>query len=316
MEIFKIKTPGPYSTVQDGGRYGYQKFGIPPTGALDDFAYKAANLLVGNPEGAAVVESTVLGPEIEIMEEVDLAVTGAEAAVTLNNKSVPGWSSIRAKAGDSLKVGPVKTGCRSYLAVSGGIDVPLVMGSRSCYVGAKIGGYKGRILAKGDVLSRGEGALLERSRRMPGKYIPHHEKEIVLRAVPGPQDDFFDTGLEDFFGSEFIVSTNANRMGYRLEGPRILHKEGAAKSIISEPSLSGGVQIPPDGQAIILLVEQTVGGYTKIATVISTDINRVAQAMPGHKIRFEKTSLENAHRIYRNHQAHLLTIRQLLEDRS
>jgi len=313
MEIFKIKIPGPYSTVQDGGRYGYQRFGIPPTGALDHFAYSMANLLIGNPEGAAVVESTVVGPEIEILDEVDLAVTGADAAITLNNKSVSGWSSIRAKAGDILKLGPVKKGCRNYLAVSGGIDVPLVMGSRSCYVGAKIGGYKGRILAKGDVLSRGAGTLLERSRRMPEKYIPRYETEMVLRAVPGPQDDFFDTGLEDFFASEFLVSTNANRMGYRLEGPRILYKDGAAKSIISEPSLSGGVQIPPDGQAIILLVEQTVGGYTKIATVISSDITRVAQALPGHKIRFEKTKLEKAYTIYQERQKHLLNIKQMLE---
>jgi allophanate hydrolase subunit 2 len=131
--------------------------------------------------------------------------------------------------------------------------------------------------------------------------------------VEGPQSDYFDRGLVTFFGSEFSVSTHANRMGYRLDGPPVVHKEGVAKSIISEPSLPGGVQVTPDGQAIILLVEQTVGGYTKIATVISSDISRVAQTKPGDLIRFENTSLAEAHIIYRERQELLGTIKARLE---
>ena len=173
------------------------------------------------------------------------------------------------------------------------------MGSRSCYVGAEMGGYKGRIQARGDVLNRGDGPLLSRARSMPKDLIPVYLEETLLRAVEGPQSDYFDRGLQTFFESEFSVSPHANRMGYRLDGPPILHKEGVAKSIISEPSLPGGVQVTPDGQPIILLVEQTVGGYTKIATLVSSDISRVAQTKPGDRIRFEKTDLEKAHIIYR-----------------
>jgi antagonist of KipI len=298
MEVFKIVVPGPYTTVQDKGRFGYQQFGIPPTGALDRFAYRVANMLVGNAEDAAVLETTVMGPRMEVLAETDVAVTGGEAVITLNNQNVERWCSFRVKPGDVLSVGHVKSGCRSYVAITGGIGVPLVMGSRSCYVGAKIGGHEGRILAKGDILKRAEGRLLASHRQMPKALIPVYSSEVCLRAVPGPQDDFFDEGLSIFFRSEFTVSSNANRMGYRLEGPKIMHKEGLPKSIISEPSLPGGVQIPPDGQAIILLVEQTVGGYTKIATVISADIPRVAQSKPGDKIRFREVDLQAAHDVF------------------
>jgi allophanate hydrolase subunit 2 len=190
------------------------------------------------------------------------------------------------------------------------------MGSRSCYVGAKIGGKEGRVLVKDDILKRLEGALLGSPRQVPRGLIPSYVSHVSLRAVPGPQDDFFDEGLNTFFASEFAVSSNANRMGYRLEGPKIVHKEGVPKSIISEPSLPGGVQIPPDGQAIILLVEQTVGGYTKIATVISTDIPRVAQAKPGDTIRFEKVNLEAAHDAFKQQEQTLRKIKDQVSGRT
>jgi biotin-dependent carboxylase-like uncharacterized protein len=287
--------PGPYTTVQDAGRYGFQQFGIPPTGVLDQFAYRAANILIGNPEHAAVLETTVIGPQLEILSTTDIAVTGAEAPITLNTEPQRGWSTFRARPGDILNIGPVKNGCRCYVAVTGGIDVPLVMGSRSCYVAARIGGYEGRLLAKGDVLKRLEGRLLSQMRQVPEQAIPVYSPDINLRAVPGPQNDFFDEGMELFYRSGFTVSINANRMGYRLEGPQILQKNEMPKSIISEPSLPGGVQVPPDGQPIILLVEQTVGGYTKIATVISADLPLVAQAKPGDQIRFVKVDLADAY---------------------
>jgi antagonist of KipI len=313
MNVFKVIVPGPYTTVQDKGRFGYQQFGIPPTGALDRFAYRVANMLVGNPEDAAVLETTIMGPRMEVLTETDVAVTGGEAIITLNNQTVENWCSFRIKPGDVLSVGQVKRGCRSYLAVTGGIDVPLVMGSRSCYVSAKIGGHQGRILASDDILKRLDGELLHSPRQVPKTLIPQYASDISLRAIPGPQDDFFDEGLNTFFDSEFVVGSNANRMGYRLEGPKILHREGAPKSIISEPSLPGGVQIPPDGQAIILLVEQTVGGYTKIATVISTDIPSVAQAKPGDKIRFEIVKLETGKEAYYRQVKLLQDIREKVQ---
>jgi biotin-dependent carboxylase-like uncharacterized protein len=302
--------------VQASGRFGYQQFGVPVTGAVDPFAYRVANMLVGNREDAAVLETTVMGPRLEALAETDVAVTGGEAAVTLNNQDVETWRSFRVKRGDVLNIGQVKRGCRSYVALTGGIDVPVVMGSRSCYVGAALGGHQGRTLIKGDILKRVNGELLALPRQVPETLIPEYSSAISLRAVPGPQDDFFSPdGLNTFFGSEFVVSTKANRMGYRLRGPKIAHKAGVPESIISEPSLPGGVQILPDGQAIILLVEQTVGGYTKIATVISTDIACVAQAKPGDKIHFEKVTLESAHDAYRDRQETIQYLREQLTER-
>jgi biotin-dependent carboxylase-like uncharacterized protein len=299
MDAFNVLEPGPYTTVQDGGRYGYQQFGIPPTGALDQFAYRVANILVGNPEGAAVLESTVVGPRLEIVTEADIAVTGAEMPVTVNDQPMATWRAIRVRPGDVVRVGQVKSGCRSYLAVTGGIDVPVVMGSRSTYVGAKVGGHQGRLLAPGDCLPRGERVPHGVDSQVPSAFIPRYESEIQLRAVPGPQDEYFDEALATFFSEEFVVSPKADRIGYRLQGPALLHRDGVDKSIISEPSLPGGVQVAPDGQAIILLVEQTVGGYTKIATVISTDIPKVAQAKPGDRIRFEEVELQDTHEAFR-----------------
>ncbi len=297
MEAFRVLEPGIYTTVQDKGRYGYQKFGVPISGAMDQFAYRVANLLVGNPEDAAALEITILGPRLEILSEADIAVTGAEIPILLNDEPMEGWASFRVKPGDLLEIKQTARGCRAYLAVTGSIDVPVVMGSRSTYVGGRIGGYGGRPLRKGDILSRGEGRLLKARRRLPHEFIPTYPREILLRAIPGPQDDHFDEGLDVFFGSEFRVTPNADRMGYRLEGPPVPHREGASRGIISEPSVPGGVQIPPDGQPIILLLEQTVGGYPKIATVITPDIDRVAQAKPGDRVHFERVDLETAHGI-------------------
>jgi antagonist of KipI len=312
MEVFKVLSPGPFTTVQDKGRYGYQQFGIPPAGALDLFAYRVANLLVENPEDAAALETTIIGPRLKVLAETDVAVTGAQAAIHLNDQLLPCWTSFGVKPGDLLNVGQVKSGCRSYIAVAGGLAVPLVMNSRSCYVGGAIGGHKGRLLAKGDVIKRLEGKMLGPQRQLPEAFIPQYPSSITLRAVPGPQADFFDKGLELFFASEFIVSPDANRMGYRLEGPGIPHRQDVSKSIISEPSLPGSVQIPPDGRAIILLVEQTVGGYTKIATVISSDLPHVAQAKPGDKFRFEKLDLAAAYEAFRQQEEILRQIRNQL----
>jgi biotin-dependent carboxylase-like uncharacterized protein len=205
----------------------------------------------------------------------------------------------------------VKSGCRAYLAVNGGIDVPEVMGSRSTYVGGNMGGYHGRLLKAGDVIKCGRAKRLPRMRQTPSDMIPSYPSEIVIRAIPGPQDDFFLEGLDIIFHSDFMVSTKADRMGYRLQGPKVEIRKGMPKSIISEPTMPGGVQIPPDEQPIILMVEQSVGGYTKIVTVISVDISKVAQVTPGDTIRFERVSLETAHAIYQEQQKKL----QNLEDR-
>ncbi len=302
MDVFSVLTPGAYTTVQDEGRFGYQQMGIPVSGVLDSFAFRVANMLVENPVNCAVLEITVMGPRLEVLSEADISITGAEMGITLNDQPVQGWKSIKVKPGDILGINQVKSGCRAYLAVTGGIDVSEVMGSRSTYVGGKIGGYYGHSLKQGDIIKRGKGLKLKTARHLSPAVIPKYSSNIFIHAVPGPQDDFFDEGLKTMFESEFMVSAKADRMGYRLQGPVIKHREEVAKSIISEPSVPGGIQVPADGQPIILLVEQTVGGYTKIATVISTDICKVAQATPGDLIRFEQITLETAHTLYRDRQ--------------
>jgi biotin-dependent carboxylase-like uncharacterized protein len=189
------------------------------------------------------------------------------------------------------------------------------MGSCCTYVGGNIGGYHGRLLKAGDVIKCGRATRLQGVRAMPSDTIPSYPSEIVLRAIPGPQDDFFREGLDVIFQSDFMVSTKADRMGYRLQGPKIGIREGMPKSIISEPTMPGGVQIPPDEQPIILMVEQTVGGYTKIVTVISVDLSRVAQATPGDTIRFERVSLETAHSLYNNQQKQMQDLADRLQNR-
>jgi len=314
MDTFLVLTPGPYSTVQDKGRFGFQHLGIPISGALDTYAYRIANLLVGNPEDSAVLEITVVGPHLAFLKEADVALTGAEMEMTLNFKPVESWRSIRVKPGDVLNITTLKSGCRGYLAVTGGIVVPEVMGSRSTYVGGKIGGYKGRPLQKGDIIQSGQKSLLDAPRQLPESWIPRYSDEILLRAVPGPQDDFFDEGLTTLFESEYTVTNNADRMGYRLQGPRIMHRKNVPGSIISEPTIPGGIQIPADNQPIILLVEQTVGGYTKIATVISTDISKIAQIIPGNTIRFQQVDLDTAHAIFMENERMIKQVSNLFSN--
>jgi antagonist of KipI len=312
MDAFRVISPGSFTTVQDRGRYSFIDRGVPPSGALDLFAFTIANLLVGNPAGAAELEITMLGPSLEVLGEADVALTGADMAMTVNQEPVPMWQTLRVKKGDVIRIRQAKSGCRSYLAVTGGLDVPVVMGSRSTCVKAKIGGVEGRVLRKEDVLGRISGGPLSKPRRLPADFIPTFSLDVVLRAVAGPQDEAFASGLETFFGSFYEVSPEADRMGYRLQGPTIHHDEGYPQSIISEPTMPGNVQLPADGQPIILLVEQTTGGYTKIATVISTDLPKLAQAVPGNRVRFQKVTLDEAHRVYREQASLLQQIETLL----
>ncbi len=298
MEMFRVLEPGPFTTVQDRGRFNFQQFGVPVSGALDRFSFHAANMLVGNPETAAVLETTFVGPRLEVLADGIVAVCGADVPIALNDRAQPGWKSFSVSRGDTISIRAARRGVRAYLAVRGGIDVPQVMGSRSTYVGGKLGGLEGRALVRGDILSRGPAAHDRLNRMIPPEFRPRFQTETMLRALPGPQDDYFDEGLDVFFSSEFTVSARADRMGYRLDGPVVSFRNDAPRSIISEPSISGAVQVPPDGRPIILLVEQTAGGYAKIATVISGDLDLVAQARPGDRIRFTRCDLAEAHRAY------------------
>jgi antagonist of KipI len=311
MEIFEVLQPGAYTTVQDRGRFNYQQFGVPVCGVVDSFAYRVANALVGNFQDQAVLEATIFGPTLKVVNQGLIAVTGANLTPLINNVALPMWESVAIHPDDVLQFKGVKSGCRAYIAVAGGIDVPHVMGSRSTYVAGKIGGINGRPLVKRDRLNKGEGTGVA-GNRIPSNLTPAYSNDIKIRVILGPQDDYFSNGIDTFFASTFKVSTKADRMGYRLEGNAIIHKRGVDKSIISEPSVPGGIQVPPDGQPIILLVEQTVGGYTKIATVISSDIGKVGQAKPGDRIRFQKVEIDKAHHIFKEEEEKIETIKRSL----
>lgn len=212
MDALKILNPGGYTTVQDKGRWGFQEMGIPVSGALDHFAFQIANTLVGNHHNAAALEISVIGPLIEILVDADIALTGAEMEMTINDQPVNQWRSIRVKKGDILSIQAVKKGCRAYLAIGGGIDMPEVMGSCSTYVGRKIGGFHGRPLKKGDVLQSKKTGLLSEHRCLASDMIPVYSSEIIIRAIPGPQDDSFKEGLDLLFTSEFMVTAKSDHL--------------------------------------------------------------------------------------------------------
>jgi len=312
MNTFLVIAPGTFTTVQDIGRAGYRHIGVPPSGVLDPFACRVANLLVGNPEDCAVLEMTLNGTSLAVLEEVDVALTGADMAAVLNHRPMDAWCSVRLMPGDLLTIGQAHSACRGYLAVTGGVDVPVIMGSRSTNTMAAMGGFRGRALKKGDFIQVSRCRLLGRPRKLPSELIPDYRDTAVLHAIPGPQDDYFTEGLQRLFTRPFAVSTRADRMGCRLDGPRIPHRKAMPESIISEPIVPGGIQIPADGHPIILLNEQTAGGYAKIATVISSDLPKVAQATAGDTIRFKQTDLQTAFHIRLKAVQHLAHIRKLV----
>lgn len=313
VKTISIIAPGGYTTVQDLGRFGFARFGVPVSGVLDAFSARLANHLVGNAQTCALLELTVAGPSMEIRGDLDFALTGAVMPATLNNEPVPQWTSVRAKAGDILAIGMVRAGCRGYLAFGGGLDVPKAMGSFSTYVGGGLGGFKGRPLKAGDVLAVKAADLLDRPLSLPAADIPPYPSRVTVRVVPGPQDDYFDMADAPLFRAPYLVTAKADRMGYRLKGEAVSIRRDKPKSIVSEPAAPGSIQIPPDEQPIILLAEQTVGGYAKIATVISSDLPRVAQATPGDSIAFTPVDIEAAHGIYRTRQEEIDTLLRRLE---
>lgn len=312
MDMFRVLRPGSLTTVQDLGRYGLQRYGIPVSGALDRFSFAVGNLLVGNPEGAASLEVTYTGPKLEALSEGLVAVTGADVSVAVNGEPQHLWESFPVKKGDVLSVRTARSGVRAYVSVGGGIDVPEVMGSRSTCLRGRFGGMMGRSLVRGDIMRRAPQTKPGVIRSLPASFKPTFRKKNTLRVVPGPQDDWFDKGLELFFRAPFTVTADADRTGYRLNGPTVPFAEGVPQSIISEPSLAGAVQVPPDGKPIILMVELTVGGYAKIATVITPDLDIVAQARPGDTIRFSRITLDEAFLAHLEYRDTLQTVRLML----
>jgi biotin-dependent carboxylase-like uncharacterized protein len=300
IETLEIKEPGLLTTVQDLGRYGYQRFGVPVSGAMDTFSLKTGNLLVGNDEGAAGLEMTVLGPRVRFLAETWIAITGANLSPALDGEPIPRWTAVKVPADCDLSFQGASDGMRSYLAVAGGIDVPVIMGSRSTYVKATLGGLEGRALKAGDVLRVLEPGVEPVERGLPEHLsAPVYGHNHEIRVVLGPQDRAFTAdGTATFLGSEYTVSIQSDRMGYRLEGPTIESADGP--DIVSDGIPFGAVQIPGDGRPIILLADRgTTGGYAKIATVVSSDLGMLSQAMPGDTITFKNVTVEESHRLLR-----------------
>jgi len=288
-----VVKPGWFTTVQDLGRYGYQQYGVSGSGAMDRRSYVLANRLVGNRDDAAALELTLKGPELLFENDTVMALTGADLAPFVDGRVIPLWTSVLVKGGGRLTFGTKRAGARCYLAIAGGIDVPMVFGSRSTHIASQIGGMNGRVLAQGDVLSGG--TLSSHHREMIGRLVPEHLRPLystvaTLRILRGPQhSSLSEQALEVLTTSSYRLTSQSDRMGYRLEGPKLTHV--GMKQWISDGTAMGALQVPPDEQPILLMADrQTTGGYPKIAVVISTDLHLAGQLMPGDTISFRMTT--------------------------
>jgi len=291
----RVAKPGFFTTVQDLGRYGYAHLGISPAGAADALSLRIANLLVGNEENAPALEMTLLGATLEFEANTVIAITGAtcECRTGQDLDRVPANTATELPAGAVLQCGSMTTGARSYLAVQGGLDVPLVMGSASTFVAAHFGGLQGRRLQKGDVLPvRKRDAKRVRALR-PGA-LNRLYPQGPLRITKGAQQDWFSAdAFEKLCSSTYVVSEQSDRTGLRLKGEAMQLRERA--ELLTDGIPLGAIQVPQDGQPIILFVDQqTTGGYPKIANVIAADLHRVGQLRPRDEVRFAELTIPEA----------------------
>lgn len=292
-----VVKPGWLTTVQDLGRYGHQHSGMPVSGPMDHRSYVIANRLVGNRDQEAALEITLKGPELLFERAAVVAVTGADLSPTINGVALPLWTSVLVKAGSRLTFGTRRSGARCYLAIAGGIDVPVVLGSRSTHVSSRTGGLQGRALAPGDCLigvTPGPHQRAAIGRALPERLRPSYSASAALRILPGPQCSSFTSQVFDMLtANPYRLSSRSDRMGYRLEGPRLT--QGRAEARISDGTALGALQVPPDGRPILLMADRhTTGGYPIIAVVISADLHLAAQLLPGESVSFKPTTLPEA----------------------
>ncbi|UED72540.1 biotin-dependent carboxyltransferase family protein [Brevibacillus sp. DP1.3A] len=309
----EVVSPGLCTTVQDRGRYGYQRHGVNVGGAMDTLALQMANMLVGNHRDEAVLELTMKGPTLLFQKDMLVAICGGDLSPTINKNPIKSNRAVWVKSGSMLQFGHAKQGCRAYLAVAGGWDVPIVMGSRSTNLRAGFGGLAGRMLQAGDRLEHNPQSSfslylakqLEQKARgaafsntnwfIPFGYVTK-SREAIVRVIRGDQfDDFTSESRQSFFEQAFQVSPQSDRMGYRLTGPTLALT--SPLELISAAVTMGTIQVPPDGQPIILMADrQTIGGYPKIGYVATVDLPIIAQLRPGETMRFQEISLHDAQR--------------------
>jgi biotin-dependent carboxylase-like uncharacterized protein len=294
MKVFNVTKPGFFTTVQDLGRYGHLKYGVPVSGAMDTFSLAAANALVGNKPNDACLETTIIGPELLALTETQVAITGAAVSPKINGQDVSMWQTLNVKEGDVVSFSKTESGCRTYIAVRGGINTPLVLGSRSTYVRGGFGGINGRQLRTGDIIEGFEAEPFDTMCKMPQELAPKFAHRFQAHAVLGPQVDMFtEEGVDTFFSSEYKVTPEADRMGYRLEGPLIEHKGKA--DIVSDALLPGSVQVPKNGKPIVIMRDaQTTGGYPKIAVIVTPDVSLLGQAKPDDVVKFSEVTVSQA----------------------
>lgn len=313
MSVIHVQAPGLLTTVQDLGREGFGPMGVSPSGAADAISLRIGNRLVGNAEGAAGLEMTLLGGRFVVWEDAVFALTGSEFGARLGGAPVPLWTSFPAKARETLRVGPTQSGARCYLCVKGGIEVKPFLGSGSTHLLSGLGGHGGRALREGDLLKMGPAKGRFRNRTLNGEAWARLAPQKVLRVTPGPQSDWFpESAQKVFYESTYRVAEESNRMGIRLQGAAISATSGG--EMISEGVALGAVQVPEGGLPIILFVEQqTTGGYPKIANVIAADLHSLGQLRPRDEIRFERIDWGTARALLRE-QEKLLASEDLISE--
>ena len=312
MRTIEVRAPGLLTTVQDLGREGHGPMGVSPSGAADPVSLRIGNRLVGNPQGAAALEMTLLGGTFSFPEGASIALTGSDFGATLDDTPLAMYTSVLVKSGQTLRLGPTRSGARCYLSVQGGIHVEPFLGSASTHLLSGLGGFQGRALRKGDSLSIGAATCAYRKQTVSPQALPQLAPRKILRATSGPQAGWFsDAARQILYSTAYRVAEESNRMGIRLEGATL--PATASGDMITEGASLGAVQIPPRGSPIILFVEQqTTGGYPMIANVISVDLPSLGQLRPRDDIRFERIDLREA-RILLAKQEELLSSKELLQ---
>lgn len=285
---------GALTTVQDYGRFGYQAFGVSVSGAMDRHSLKEANWLVGNESAEAGLEITLTGPDLEFASQTVIAITGADLGATLNREPLMRYETIRVLAGDRLRFHSLRSGLRAYLAIAGGIQVKELMGSRSTFLRAQMGGFQGRALKAGDRLPIMTPKPALEKRRIRDPHFKNFTVFPTIRFIAGPETHHFDQEtLARFLAAEFKLSTECDRMGIRLEGPPVVPFKGS--DIISSPVSPGTIQVTSNGTPIVLMADaQTSGGYCRIGQLVSADRSLMAQMKPGDRVRFKEVSLDQA----------------------
>jgi biotin-dependent carboxylase-like uncharacterized protein len=316
MSLIEVQAPGLLTTVQDLGRERFGSMGVSASGAADTLALRIGNRLAGNAENAAGLEMTLIGATLTFPERAVVALTGSDFAATLDGKCVVMWSSTEVRAGQTLQIGPTRSGARCYLCVRGGIDVKLFLGSASTHLLSSLGGFEGRALRKGDVLKIGTaGGAFRTFRKMSvrTKALTQLAPRKNLRVTAGPQSDWFSAEEQDaFYKNMYRVTEESNRMGLRLEGAALA--SSSRGEMISEGVSLGAVQVTAGGLPIILFVEQqTTGGYPKIANVISADFGSLGQLKPRDEIRFERVEVETARELLLEQEKLLVSKELILE---